>query len=207
MTTTASTKSTSRKKKAAVIGLASALGIGSLLTLAFWQDSESVGAEFSGGAFDLQIATTQSPDGEWNWRSDNSSRAELSMSSLHTDAVTWAPGDVRTVDFALALSEETTHDSAIRINLDTEGEGDLSYYSYTVLAEEGDIVLDSDLSEDGPITFNDFENLDVDEVREFTLQVKKLHEVEVNGVAVPAPQGLDAEATWTFEATQQIATD
>lgn len=100
-------KTASRRKKAAVLGVAGVVGIGAALTMANWTDEESAGAELSAGEFELEIST----DGE-NWQTGTTVSSYEVIDAIDSiDA--WGPGDYAEGVIQVRLAEGTTHDATL----------------------------------------------------------------------------------------------
>lgn len=147
-------KSTQRRKKAAVLGVAGIVGIGAALTMANWTDEEFAGADLEAGDFDLQIATTaagESP-GEGDWVTGTTLEA---FEDLEIMTGPWGPGDYDESDVYVRLDPETTtHDAQLTIERTTDtaaawnitgpdsveqevlGVGEVRYFPVTVAMSE-----------------------------------------------------------------------
>ncbi|GAB3056447.1 hypothetical protein [Sediminivirga luteola] len=104
-----------RRKKAAVIaGSIGVLGVAGAFAFANWTDSESIGATFSGGEFDLEVAVEKNGDGDWIWQSDTDA-VDFADLADGNPALSdpWGPGDVRAAEFAVRLDPDTTHNAAV----------------------------------------------------------------------------------------------
>lgn len=107
-----STASTVRKNKVkAILAGGLVLGVGAMVTLAAWNDSEFAQGDFAAGTFNLQ----GSVDGEDF--ADHDNPAEPAILNFIVPADNLAPGDIVTAPFALRLSEETTNDSVVTVSM------------------------------------------------------------------------------------------
>lgn len=109
--------SAERRNKAKKAGIAGGglLGIGAIATVAIlgtganWQDSESVGADFNSGSFNLQVQTATT-DGFVDGDSIDP------FEDLGITPGPWGPGDTASADFQLQLEDGTTHNAVITLD-------------------------------------------------------------------------------------------
>lgn len=108
----AQNKSTQRRKKAAVLGVAGIVGLGAAATMANWTDEEFAGADLNAGKFHLQIATTAHGDlpVDDDWEDGTTVDA---FEHLEIKDGPWGPGESEQSDIHIRLHPDTTHDAEL----------------------------------------------------------------------------------------------
>lgn len=117
------------RKIAAILAGGLVLGVGTMTTLASWNDSEYVTANFSSGVFKLQGST----DGESF--SDHASAASPASLTFTAPFDILAPGDTVYAPYAVRLTADTTNAATVTIT-NPVTTGDVSHLTYTLLQTE-----------------------------------------------------------------------
>ncbi|GAA4923802.1 leucine-rich repeat domain-containing protein [Nesterenkonia rhizosphaerae] len=174
----------SRRKKAAVIGVTAALGLGSILSLAYWQDTQAIGNTFEGGTFGLEISV----DGGDTWVKGSTSNAVgLGLDTVF-DEILWGPGDTHSAPVSLRLSERTEVPALVAQTREVgEGFDD----SFTWEFSNDDLTLDPE-NWGTPEALLEIEPGDV---VEFTFTASATAAIS---------QDASLESVWTFNAQQQV---
>lgn len=97
------------RKVAAVLAGGLVLGVGTMATLASWNDSEFAKAEFTAGKFVFQGTADNS---EWNDHNTADGAASLTFT---TPVANLTPGDVVGASFAVRLGAGTTHGADVTV--------------------------------------------------------------------------------------------
>lgn len=92
-----------RRRVRAILAGGAVLGVGAVVTMAAWSDSEFVSGVFASGTFDLVGSTNGT---EFIDHADSSSAAGLSF-TMNPENL--SPGDVITAPFSVALKEGTSY--------------------------------------------------------------------------------------------------
>lgn len=126
-------KTTRRRKAQAIMAGGLVLGVGAIVTLAAWNDSEFAEGVFGAGAFDLEGSTTGGED-DFAQHSAEEGAAELTF-----EADNLIPGETVYAPFWVRLDEGTTVDGTIEAEdgigvVDSDGEN-VDHLSYTVYAD------------------------------------------------------------------------
>lgn len=124
-------RTTRRRKAQAVMAGGVVLGIGAIVTLAAWNDSEFAEGFFSAGSFNLEGST----DGE-NFEQH---ATEEAAAQLTFEADNLAPGETVYAPFSVRLNAATTVDGTIQesdgIEIVTSEGNNVEYLSYSVYAD------------------------------------------------------------------------
>jgi len=114
-----------RRRVRAILAGGAVLGVGAVVTMAAWSDSEFVSGAFASGTFNLVGDAT----GEgFSDHADSSSAAELAF-SITAEKLT--PGDLVTAPFAVALDEGTTYNADVILS--SVGVSDLNDVTYEII--------------------------------------------------------------------------
>jgi len=112
---TTETKRQRGRKVAAVLAGGLVLGVGTMATLASWNDSEYATGTFSAGRFNLQ----GSADGGTTWNDNTSAPgAALSFSTPYNNL---QPGSVVYSTYLVRLAANTTNDATVAISATSSG--------------------------------------------------------------------------------------
>ncbi|MCB0911332.1 MAG: SipW-dependent-type signal peptide-containing protein [Propionibacteriaceae bacterium] len=109
MNTTTETKRQRGRKVAAVLAGGLVLGVGTMATLASWNDSEYAKATFTAGYFNLEGAV----DASQATFSEHVSSAAAGTLSFTAPVSNLTPGDVVAAPFALRLGAGTTNNATV----------------------------------------------------------------------------------------------
>lgn len=124
-------KTNRRRKIQAVMAGGVVLGIGAVVTLAAWNDSEFAIGEFGAGSFNLESSTDGSTF------DDHASEGGAAQLDFQADNI--IPGETVYAPFSVRLDAATTVDGAIEeadgIEIVTAEGTNIEYLSYTVYAE------------------------------------------------------------------------
>lgn len=113
-TTTNETKRQRGRKVAAILAGGLVLGVGTMATLASWNDSEFANATFTAGTFKLQ----GSADGTTYTDHATTPGAALSFTAPFSNL---QPGSVIYAAFAVQLTSDTTNDATVTISASNTG--------------------------------------------------------------------------------------
>lgn len=129
-TTTSSAVETERgrrhRKVAAILAGGLVLGIGTMATLASWNDSEYAAATFTSGTFKLQ----GSADG--STFSDHAAAGDAASLGFTTGFDNLTPTDTVYAPFAVRLTADTTNDATVKVT-NPATTGDVSHLSYSLI--------------------------------------------------------------------------
>lgn len=157
-------KTTRRRKVQAVLAGGTVLGIGALVTLAAWNDSEFAEGLFGAGAFNLEGAVVAEPDDDdFDDHDSIDGAAQLTFA-----ADEMIPGETVYAPFHVRLDEATTVGGtldSISVTNPNEEDGNLEYLAYSIYANPASCD-DQGVTDGTPIgggnTLSDFEgNVDI----------------------------------------------
>lgn len=116
-----------RRKVAAVLAGGLVVGVGTMATLASWNDTEYVGASFVAGAFNLQGSTDQTAFG------DHSQAPQTGALAFTAPVGALTPGDTVYAGYALRLDKTSTNAGKVTVSTpaSTGTVTDISYTLFT----------------------------------------------------------------------------
>lgn len=120
------TKRQSGRKVAAILAGGLVLGIGTMATLASWNDSEFAQATFTAGSFGLEGATSE---GSFTEHATAGAAGTLSFSTPFNNLT---PTDTVYAPFAVRLTADTTHDATVTVSASST-DGDVTNLNYTLI--------------------------------------------------------------------------
>lgn len=200
-------KTTRRRKVQAVLAGGTVLGIGALVTLASWNDSEFAEGIFGAGEFNLQGSTTGATEGflDHDGEDDNPAAASLNFeaNNMVPEQTVYAPFWVR-LDDDTTVSGTIEAEGGISIPEDQAEGSNIENLSYTVFADPetcsvdegatgGDQVAQADTLDEGSGSTSSI-NLDADGTA-----VQLCFVVEADDESFV--QGDTTEVTWEILAT------
>lgn len=113
------------RKVAAVLAGGLVLGVGTMATLASWNDSEFASATFTAGRFDLE----SSIDNGATYSTHSWSNGTLTFTAPQTNM---SPGDVVNAAFPVRLAAGTTSNARLRLNSISYNGGEVTGLTLTV---------------------------------------------------------------------------
>lgn len=126
-TTTNETKRQRGRKVAAILAGGLVLGVGTMATLASWNDSEFAKASFTAGAFNMEGAV----DGAQSVFSEHSTAGAAGTLAFTSIFSNLQPGDVVYAPYALRLDKNTTYNATVAVTSDSMS-GSTQGLSYTL---------------------------------------------------------------------------
>jgi predicted ribosomally synthesized peptide with SipW-like signal peptide len=122
-------KRSARRKVAAVLAGGLVLGVGTMATLASWNDSEFASATFTAGKFNLEgaVDASQATFGE------HASSGAAGGLTFTTPFNNLTPTDVIAAPFAVRLAANTTNNATLTLTAATNTSGTVANLTYEVL--------------------------------------------------------------------------
>jgi predicted ribosomally synthesized peptide with SipW-like signal peptide len=122
------TQRAARRKVAAVLAGGLVLGVGTMATLASWNDSEFASATFTAGKFNLEgaVDASQATFGE---HAASGSAGALTFTAPFNNLT---PTDVVAAPFAIRLAAGTTNDAKVTLTAATNTSGTVTNLTYEV---------------------------------------------------------------------------
>ena len=117
-----------RRKVLALLAGGTVLGLGTVVTLAAWTDSEFATGTFTAGTFDLEGAAGESGSTPAFTQNETAPGAPLVFS---VDATNLSPGDTTSAPFAVRLATGTTFDASVLVSSEATT-GALTGLTYTL---------------------------------------------------------------------------
>lgn len=190
------------RKIAAVLAGGLVLGVGTMATLASWNDSEFAGATFTSGKFDLEGST----DNGSTYAQHSSSAGVITFTS---PASNLSPGDIVNASFPVRLAAGTTNNASLRIGSIGIGGG---YTGVSIIVWQNTTSNDCNATYT-PTTMMGFLDGATYNAGPWTPQLTKGATAAVPGAPVYVcfkmiagnnlPQGQVTTQTWTLTATSQ----
>lgn len=201
-----------RRKLQAVLAGGAVLGVGAVMTLAAWNDSEFAEGIFGSGSFNLEGAPAVAPaDGDYTDHDTEAAAASLDFAAenMVPEETVYAPLTVR-LDEATTVGGTIEADGGITIDSSSTGDNvdNLSYTVYTGVetcdasgVTAGEVVASGDtLNAGGPV--NETAPIDLTAGSEDAAGTPALLCFEVQAATAESfAQGTGANATWEVIAT------